>query len=66
MWLFISGTFEGVGVGGLNREGWFDREGSGGGLIKLFNLPKITVSILHNELEAVLKLEIMEIQSSST
>ena len=63
MWLFISGTFEG---GGLNREGWFDREGGGGALIKLFNLPKITVSILHNELEAVLKLEIMEIQSSST
>lgn len=29
-WLFISGTFEGGG-GGLNREGWFDREGGGGG-----------------------------------
>ena len=64
MWLFISGTFEGGG-GGLNREGWFDREG-GGALIKLFNLPKITVSILHNKLEAVLKLAIMQVQTSST
>ena len=39
------------GGGGLNREGWFNREGRA--LIKLFHLPKIMVSILHNELEAV-------------